>query len=81
MTFEAVNDDGWIGRSKVTVNDVASGPPSALRLEFRESPGRPTGPIVLEMIRGPAAVTAWPMTMPRFSEPSEPPLALLVQIG
>ncbi len=53
-----VNVEGSTGRSNVTMNADASGEPSAARWPFSVSPGWPTGPIVLLMIRGPAAVTA-----------------------
>ena len=52
-----VKVDGSTGRSKVTSNALTIGVPSLARVSLTVSPGLPTGPSVLEMIRGPAGMT------------------------
>ena len=48
---------GSTGRSKVTSKALTIGVPSLVRVSLTVSPGSPTGPSVLEMIRGPAGMT------------------------
>ncbi len=67
-TASAVNVVGSIGRSNSMKNPVASGVPSGANVLLIVAPlmvvGR-TGPMVLEMMRGPAGMAAWPAQISR----------------
>ena len=80
-TRSGVKVAGSTGRSKVTTNALACGEPSPAVLEFTVSLGPPTGPCVLEMIRGPAGMSTEATLVPIRCLPLVSPFRLLAQIG